>query len=130
MQLEFAECFESVNDALQAAVKALKGYKDVGAKLRPELPADQAGNWLRDCLNPSKREKLSPEQVVYILRLARQAGYHAAMDYVAMDTGYKTTPLDPQTQEAILQERFVNAVEHLGGIQAQLQRIQRLRAAA
>lgn len=130
MQLEFGECFESVNDALQAAVKALKGYKDVGSKLRPELPSDQAGNWLRDCLTPSKREKLSPEQVVYILRLARQAGYNAAMDYVAMDTGYKATPLDPQTQEAILQERFVNAVEHLSSIQSQIQRIQRMRVAA
>jgi hypothetical protein len=130
MQLEIGECFESVNDALHAAVNALGGYKKVGPALRPELPIDQAAGWLRDCLNPSRREKLAPEQVMLVLRKAREAGYHAAMHFVAFDTGYKATPVDPQTQESELQERFIAAVEHLQGIQAQMQRVQRVRAAA
>jgi hypothetical protein len=130
MQLEIGECFENVNDALQAAVKALGGYKKVGPKLRPELGEEAAGNWLRDCLNPSRREKLSPEQVIWLLRTAREAGYHSAMNFVAMDTGYKAQPVDPVTQEAELQERFIEAVEHLQGIQATMQRIQRGRAVA
>jgi hypothetical protein len=130
MQLEIGEFHESINDALQAAVMALGGYKKVGPSLRPELPIDQAAGWLRDCLNPSRREKLAPEQVMLILRAARQAGYHAAMQYLAFDTGYKAAPVDPQDQEAQLQERFIDAVEGLSAIQAQLQRIQRLRAAA
>lgn len=130
MQLEIGECFENVNDALQAAVKALGGYKKVGPRLRPELGDEAAGNWLRDCLNPARREKLSPEQVVWLLRTAREAGYHAAMHYVAFDTGYKAQPVDPQTQETELQERFIAAVEHLEGIKAQMVRIQRARALA
>jgi hypothetical protein len=130
MQLEIGECFENVNDALQAAVKALGGYKKVGPKLKPELGDEGAGNWLRDCLNPGRREKLSPEQVVWLLRTSREAGYHAAMAFVAFDTGYKATPVDPQTQESELQERFIAAVEHLQGIQAQMQRVQRGRPAA
>lgn len=127
MQLEIGECFESINDALQAAVTALGGYKKVGPALRPELPIDQAAGWLRDCLNPARREKLAPEQVMLILRKAREAGYHAAMHFVAFDTGYKATPVDPKTQQSELQERFIAAVEHLQGIQAQMQRV---RAAA
>jgi len=130
MQLEIGECFESVNDALQSAVTALGGFKKIGPLLRPELPIDQAAGWLRDCLNPARREKLAPEQMMLILRAAKQAGYHAAMNFVAFDVGYKATPVDPDSQEAQLQERFIAAVEHLQGIQSQMQRIQRVRAAA
>jgi hypothetical protein len=131
MQLEIGEFHESINDALQAAVMALGGYKKVGPMLRPELEknVDQAAGWLRDCLNPARREKLAPEQVLYILRAARQAGYHAAMSFLAFDTGYRATPVDPDDQERQLQERFIDAVEGLTSIQAQLQRIQRMRSA-
>jgi hypothetical protein len=111
-------------------VTALGGYKKVGPILRPELPIDQAAGWLRDCLNPARREKLAPEQFMLILRKAREAGYHAGMHFVAFDTGYKATPVDPQTQESELQERFIAAVEHLQGIQSTMQRIQRVRMAA
>lgn len=128
MQLEIGECFESVNDALSSAVTALGGFKKVGPMLRPELPIDQAAGWLRDCLNPGRREKLAPEQVMLILRIARANGYHAAMNFIAFDTGYKAAPVDPDSQEAELQEKFINAVERLTGIQAQLQRIQRVKA--
>ena len=117
MQLEIGECFETVNDALVSAVLALGGNKVIGAKLRPELPPDQAGNWLRDCLNPSKREKLSPEQFVLILRLAREKSYHAAMDFIAADTGYKAVAVDPESQQTELQRQFiaaVAAVQHIG----------------
>ena len=130
MQLEIGECFESINDALQAAATALGGYKKVGPALRPELPIDQAAGWLRDCLNPARREKLAPEQVMLILRKAREAGYHAAMNYVAFDTGYRAQPVDPVSQEAELQERFIAAVEHLQGIKATMERIQRVRSVA
>jgi hypothetical protein len=129
MQLEIGEFHESINDALQAAVMALGGYKKVGPMLRPELPIDQAAGWLRDCLNHARREKLAPEQVLLILRAARVAGYHAAMNFLAFDTGYKAAPVDPHDQEQQLQERFIEAVEGLTAIQAQLQRVQRLRSA-
>lgn len=130
MQLEIGECFESINDALTSTVNALGGFKKVGPALRPELPIDQAAGWLRDCLNPARREKLAPEQVLLILRMARAAGVHSAMSFLAFDTGYKATPVDPQTQEQELQQRFVDAVERLTDVQAQLQRFQRVRAAA
>lgn len=128
MQLEIGECFESVNDALQAAVTALGGYKKVGPMLRPELPIEQAAGWLRDCLNPGRREKLAPEQLLLILREARRGGYHAAMHFVALDTGYKATPVDPKTQLEQLQQQFVDAVQNLQGIQASMERVQRVRS--
>jgi hypothetical protein len=128
MQLEIGECHESVNDALQSAVTALGGFKKAGAMLRPELPIDQAAGWLRDCLNPGKREKLSPDQFLFIMRAARAGGYHALMNFVAFDTGYRAAPVDPQTQEAELQRRFIECVDVLAGIKSSLERVQRVRA--
>lgn len=130
MQLEIGECFESVNEALQSAVSSLGGYKKVGPALRPELSTDTAAGWLRDCLNPSRREKLSPEQVLFIVREAGKANIHSLMNFIAFDVGYKATPVAPQTQEAELQQKFVDAVEGLAAIQSQLQRVQRMRVAA
>lgn len=130
MQLEMGEFFESINEALQSAVTGLGGFKKVGPALRPELPVDSAAGWLRDCLNPGRREKLSPEQVMFIIREAGRANLHALMNFVAFDCGYKATPVAPQTQEAELQQRFADAVDSLATIQNQLQRVQRLKAAA
>ena len=130
MQLEIGEFHENVNDALVGAVTALGGYKKVGYALRPELTIEQGAQWLRDCLNSGKREKLAPEQVLLILRHARDAGYHSAMNFMAFDTGYKATPVDPESQESELQARFIDAVEGLSAIQSQLQRIQRMKAVA
>lgn len=130
MQLEIGEFHESINDALQAAVIALGGYKKVGPALRPELPIDQAAGWLRDCLNPARRERLAPEQVMFVLRKAREAGYHAAMNFVAFDTGYKATPVDPTSQIEQLQERFCDSVTTLSNMAAQLERMQRVRSIA
>ncbi len=92
MQLEIGECFETVNDALVSAVLALGGNKMIGAKLRPE-------------------------QFVLILRLAREKSYHAAMDFIAADTGYKAVAVDPESQQTELQRQFiaaVAAVQHIG----------------
>ena len=126
MQLEIGECFDSVNDAILSAVTALGGFKKVGPVMRPELTIEQAAGWLRDCLNPARREKLSPEQVLLILRMSRQLGYHSAMNFFAFDTGYKATPVDRQSQESELRARFVDAVAGLSAIQAQLQKIQQV----
>jgi hypothetical protein len=130
MQLEIGECFDSINEALQSAVTNMGGFKKVGPLLRPELPIDQAAGWLRDCLNPARREKLSPEQVMLIVREAKKAGVHSLMNFIAMDTGYRAVPVDPMTQEAELQQRFIDAVQGLTAIQAQLQRVQRIRGVA
>lgn len=103
---------ESINEALREAVKALGGAKKVGEKLKPEKLADEAGRWLSDCLNPDRREKLDPEQVMWILREARKVGCHTAMHFICDDTGYaKATPIEPEDEKARLQREFIEATK-------------------
>lgn len=125
MQDTFIEFFEDVNDALREAVRQLGGNKKVGAMLRPEVPLTQAENWIRDCLNADRREKLSPEQVLLILVEARKAGYHGAMAFITGHCGYeKPRPISLEEQEADLQSQILAGLEVQNKLLAQLQRVQ------
>lgn len=91
--------FEDVNEALRAVVNALGGPKSVGLRLWPEKSMDQAHTLLLNCFNPERRERLTPEQVVFLLRLGREAGCHAAMHYVCGEVGYaKPEPLEAEDE--------------------------------
>ena len=125
MQLEMGEFFESVEDALKAAVMALGGYKKVGAQLRSELPIAQAEAWLRHCLTEGRREKLDPNQVMFILREARAAGFHGAMDFVCSDAGYeKPKPADLEKEVQTIEQQLARTLE---GLNAQVAHLAKLK---
>lgn len=115
--------YEDISDALRAVVQALGGHKPVGVKLWPEKAADAAGRLLSDCLNTSKHEKLSPDQMLLLLRWGRECGCHAAMSFLAGETGYQMTPVSPEAErdrlaDAILEssrtlERAIKAAERI-----------------
>jgi hypothetical protein len=99
---------ETVYDALKAIVAALGGPKTVGARLWPAKSVDDARKLLLDCLNPDRSEKLDPEQVVMLFRLAREADFHLAKHWLDSETGYMpSTPCDPADEQA----RLVTAIE-------------------
>lgn len=105
---------EDINDALRDVVRALGGTKEVGHRLRPELAPPEAGSWLKDCLNPSRRERLNPEQVMWLLREARKVGCHTAMHFVCDEAGYaRAAALEPQDEATKLQRDFIDAVAML-----------------
>jgi hypothetical protein len=102
---------ESLNDALIACVRAAGGSAIVGPKLWPEKPRDAAQRALLDCLNEDRPAKLSPEQVLLVLRLARAKGYHEGMNFIAADLGYGTpVPIEPRDEAAELQRQFIESV--------------------
>lgn len=115
---------EDFNDALKDVVRALGGTKAVGVRLRPEMAADAAGAWLKDCLNPTRRERLDPEQVLWILREGRKAGCHSAMNFIADEAGYvRPAPLEPQDEAAQLQRAFIDSVQQQKLIASRLERL-------
>lgn len=101
---------ETFNDALIDVVKALGGSKVVGSAMRPELPASQAGAWLRDSLNPDRREKLSPEQVLFLLRRSCEVGYHGGMDFVGAQAHYRCEPVEPEVESVVVMREYMAAV--------------------
>ncbi len=114
---------DSLSDALTETVKALGGHKVVGAMLKPEKTPDGAGRWLLDCLNPSRAERLDPDQVRFILREGRKANAHAAINYLLREAGYAdATPIEPEDERARLQREF------LAGVSALTQLAKRLEA--
>lgn len=118
--------FADWNDAISGVVHALGGFKKVGVMLRPEL-ADKplyAAQWLRDCLNQEKPERLNPDQVFMLLRLARQANYHAAKHWMDAELGYEQgRPLSPQDELAQLTAR---AADIARDFRATVERMERL----
>ena len=87
---------ESLNQALIECVKHAGGSASVGPKLFPEKTREAAQRLLLDCLSEDRPAKLSPEQVLFILRLARERGYHGGIDYVLETLSYSpTTPIAP-----------------------------------
>lgn len=115
---------ESITDALREVVQALGGYKAVGAKMRPEKSADEAGRWVADCLNSDRREHFDPDHVLWLLRAGRTAGVHAAMNYYARESGYADpTPIEPEDERARLQREFIEASRVISSIGDRLARL-------
>lgn len=106
--------FEDWRDALRHVVAALGGAKVVAGWLRPDLKPDHAARWLNDCLNPDRRENFSPDHLLLLLRLAREAGIHTGMDYIAEDCGYRRPqPVDPADATDALRREFVDSTKRL-----------------
>lgn len=118
--------FDSIIDALGEIVRACGGPKAVGAKMRPELPVEQAAGWLRDCMNAGRREHFTPEQVLFLLRLGRDVECHAAMHYLAGESGYSApAPVSPETEAAQILVRTEQLTHELRAGIAALERLTR-----
>lgn len=114
---------ESLNEALVACIKAAGGTKVVGPKLWPEKMVDAAQRQLLDCVNEDRPAKLSPEQFLLVLRLARAAGCHDGVDFLLNDLGYAPTqPIEPRDEVAELQRMFIESVRAQQEIAARIER--------
>lgn len=102
---------DTLNDALISCIKAAGGSKQVGPVLWPEKAPDAAQRMLLDCLNEDRPAKLSPEQVLLVLRLARAKGCHDGINFIAADLGYGTpVPMEPRDEVADLMRAFNDSV--------------------
>lgn len=103
--------FDDWREALRYAVAALGGPKVVGSKMRPDMKPDHAARWLNDCLNQDRREHLSPDHLMHLLILARQAGVHAGMQYMTEECGYRAQPVEPADERTELMRQYVESAK-------------------
>jgi len=123
---------DGLNQALIDAVKAAGGSAAVGRKMFPEKAPEAAQRALLDCLNEDRPAKLSPEQVLLVLRLARAKGHHGAIAFILTDLGYApTTPIDPKDEASELTRQAGELLRGLESVTSRLERLQpQLRAVA
>lgn len=124
---------EDVYDALKAAVQFMGGAKVVAVRLWPAKPIEQARTHLLDCLNRDNDRKLDVDEIVAILVMAREAGYHQAKHWLDHAMGYQPTqPLDPVIERDRLAEALERAATTFEALrqdaQALLERDQKLKA--
>jgi len=121
---------ECPEDALGAVVQALGGPKAVGAQLWPEKAADEAGRLLRHCLSADRSEKLSLEQILWLLKAGREVNAHEAMTYLLRTCGYNDPePVDPQDEQSRLLREFLDMGRRLEQLAKRMEKLNLVRAA-
>jgi hypothetical protein len=122
--------YESDLDAMRAAVQSLGGTKKVGALLWPDLSPDNAGRRLSDSLNPHRSERLTLSQIMRVLQLAKAAGHHGPMTWIASEIGYCAQPVSAADEVDRLACVVEESTRTLASALATLERLQRVRVAA
>lgn len=98
-------------EALKTIGQAFGGSKKMGAFLWPDKPIDKASELWANCLNRARPEKLDPEQVLLVLKIGRQIGCHAGIQFISEHCGYKYEPVEPEDEKAKLQRLYIQSVE-------------------
>jgi hypothetical protein len=106
---------EHLSEAMVEVVKACGGTKRIAALLWP-AKADQniegARRYLANCLNPECNEKLSLDELMLILRTAREAGCHIAMEYLSTALSYAPPqPIEPHDELGDLLRQYLQQRE-------------------
>lgn len=115
---------EDIFDALQALVQRLGGAKKVAEKLWPHKPIEQARQQLLDCLNRDNNRKLDLDELLALLRMAKEAGFHDAKHWLDSELGYEeSAPLDPVVQRDRLSDELSIITERLGQLHKAIERM-------
>lgn len=119
--------FESLNECLIECVRQAGGSKVVGHRVWPEKTVDAAQRHLLNCLNEGKAERLTPDQVLLIARLARDHGCHAYAHHVARSLSYsEPVPIEPRDEADELKRQFIESTRALSEMAERIQRLDSL----
>ncbi len=105
---------DSLNQALIECVKVCGGSKVVGQALWPEKPIDASQRMLLSALNEDRPEKLSPDQAMLIMRMARERDDHSAIHFICDALGYShPAPIPKASDQARIMKSILEAQEAL-----------------
>src|SRR6185312_11398155 len=90
----------------------------------PTKGVEAAQRHLLNCLNAERPEKLSPEEALHIMRLARERGCHAGMQHVAHELSYSMpAPVDPPDEIAELQRQYIEAAKAMVKVAERIEKL-------
>lgn len=99
-RLPFSE--DEVLHLVDVAVQSAGTPKDVGHKFKPDMDPEDAGKWIKRCVNPSHKDQLYATHYIRILMGARYKGNHEAMNALLAFCGYVPNAT-PQSAENVKQ---------------------------
>lgn len=113
-----------IHDALGDLVRALGGPKEVGQILKPEKTTEDAAGWVKDCLNPKRREKFDPDQILWLLKKGREAGCHQPIKWICDQAGYsEPEPKEPETELTKLLREYIDAEGRRAALQPKIEEL-------
>lgn len=120
---------EHLHQALTEAIKACGGSKKVAALLWPakaNLNLEAARRYLANCVNPECAEKLSLDEIMLILRSARQVGNHSVMEFLADALSYAPPqPIEPRDEADELRRQFIESTRALAAMAQRIEQLER-----
>lgn len=123
--MDFGLDYEDELDAAREAVRHAGGPKKVGPQMFPDKSVDAAARYLMDALNPARAERLTPSQVLMLMRMSREAGFHGFATWWMRQAGYQApVPIAPVSEAAVIADRIGVLVPQLQGLLVQAQRLQ------
>lgn len=115
--------FDDIYSALRGFVSFAGGSKVIGPIVFPKKN-EKAAAWLDDCLNADRAAKLDPEELLHMLKLARERGFHGVMQFIGDTADYNVTPREPRDELAVLYSQFVESAKNLGRLQERIERVE------
>jgi hypothetical protein len=112
--LQHALFYERIEQAMDAVIVACGGRKKIACEMWPDKPARDAHNLIDACLNPERREKFSPSQLLFLMKKGRDVGCHALAVFIAQDAGYEITPLVREEERDRLADALLEASRTYG----------------
>lgn len=104
--------FDTVYDAIGADIVNAGGYKVVAGKLWPSMKPASAYARLKSCIDEHKDEKLDPEEVHSIARLAKEAnGNSNYLAYTAQELNCKFEHIEPEDELTQLLRSYLQTEE-------------------
>lgn len=119
---------EDIYDAIKTVVMALGGSKKVGHMLWSTKQPAQAGELLNNCLNPTRPEKLDPEQLLFLMVQGQRIGCHAITEFIGQHAGYRLIPVKPEDEKEDLRKQVVQVGRELGRMFARLEELENVRS--
>jgi hypothetical protein len=117
----------AVKDALDALCGTGEIERESRGRYRPCSHEVQSRPISLTHLTDGHRKVEIGDDVLMILRLARQRGHHGALGWMLADLGYAPTlPIEPRDEVAELQRQFVEATHQMAAMASRLQMLQPL----
>lgn len=114
-------------EAAKATVKHLGGAKKVGPIFWPDKTPENAGRYMADCLNPGRSERLTPSQVLLLMRMGREIGRHDLAEYFMAEAGYqRPMPINPEAEATVLAQQIDGIFDRASGLIDRLEKIRKL----